>query len=106
MPKKYSPRSTRGVAEELRVADDFATRARLDQALDQFLQRPKSQSRELISCPGLRPVPGVNDTPRSTSPNCAVRSVVKLSLAGSVVAAILSVGARLDRAVLRTGLFD
>jgi len=73
---------------------------------DQFLQMPKSQRMELISCPGVRPVPGVNDTPRSTSPDLAARSVVKLSLAGSVVALSLSVSTRLDRAVLRTGFFD
>jgi hypothetical protein len=35
-----------------------------------------------------------------------VRSVVNFSFAGSVVAAILSVSARLGRAVLRTGFFD
>ena len=43
-----------------------------------------------LALPGYR-VPGVNDTPRSTSPDFAVRTVTKLSLAGSVVAAILSV---------------
>src|ERR1700722_19566572 len=88
--KKFSPRGARGEVEEVRVADDFATRTRLDQVLDQFLQTPMSQSREPISWPRLRPVPGVNDTPRSTSPDFAVRTVVKLSLAGSVVALSLS----------------
>src|ERR1700722_3803478 len=58
-----------------------------------YWQRPKSQSRVPIAdcADWVELVPGVSDTPRSTSPNCAVRTVVNSSLAGSVVAAILSV---------------
>ncbi len=40
---------------------------------------------------GSTPVPGVNETPRSTSANCAVRRVTKDSLAGRVSAAKSSV---------------
>src|SRR6202012_1079896 len=59
---------------------------RCERLADQGRQMPKSHSSEEISWPGFKPVPGVNEMPRSTSPDFAVRKAVKLSLAGGVVA--------------------